>query len=92
MSDKIVFGYREEIYREVIVEGKSLEDMKKIFENIIDDRDLGSVTVEDVAKDNKLTVSHNVNDYREEECSYVESQQHLDKFYVPYTTEILFEL
>lgn len=64
MSDKLIFGYREEIYREVIVEGKSLEEMKKIFENIIDDRDLGSVTVEDVAKENKLTVSHVVNDYR----------------------------
>ena len=30
MSDKIVFGYREEIYREGVVEGKSLEEMKKI--------------------------------------------------------------
>ena len=83
MSDKIVFGYREEIYREVVVEGKSLEEMKKIFEKILDDRDLGSVTVEDVAKDNKLTVSHNVNDYREEECDYAQCQP---------TQEILFEL
>lgn len=73
MSDKLIFGYREEIYREVIVEGKSLEEMKKIFENIIDDRDLGSATVEDVARDNKLTVSHVVNDYREEECTYAET-------------------
>ena len=58
MSDKIVFTYRDTVVREVTVEGKSQKDMEKIFEKLLEDRDLGSHTVEDVAKENGLTFFH----------------------------------